>query len=454
MPNQDWSPGRPFPGDYPDTRTSLQRDQEVGAVRRNVADLTRRARDSEFLAGQITMVQRRRERRNDLLRLLPVPAVPERATPQGFETIAVAGELLVRRETLDALEVRQVLDPHGFSEVPVDCLDGRVVRLVNPAVDVDQLSSVARQLHQLGHPGSVNHVTPLGAIIKGLGGPAPSVGGPPFTAGAGSGMQVAVIDTGITAEVRADGWLKDTPRDGNIDLLDALPDGPNGFLDLGAGHGTFTAGVVQQVASGADIRVYRAVDGDGIGSEVDVACAMVQAVRDGARVLNLSLGTQTLDDQPPVALQVALEIIGEIEQETGEQVLVVAAAGNYGNTRPCWPAAFRRVVAVAGLTAAGQSTEWSNRGFWVDCSAVGEGVMSTYVEGTEPPELGPDADSYGANAWAVWTGTSFAAPQIAGAVARLCDELGMKPQEALGELLRRGRMVPDFGCALQILPGT
>jgi hypothetical protein len=57
-------------------------------------------------------------------------------------------------------------------------------------------------------------------------------------------------------------------------------------------------------------------------------------------------------------------------------------------------------------------------------------------------------------AWAVWTGTSFAAPQIAGAVARLCQERQMAPRAALEELLSRGKPVKDFGVALDILPGT
>jgi hypothetical protein len=53
----------------------------------------------------------------------------------------------------------------------------------------------------------------------------------------------------------------------------------------------------------------------------------------------------------------------------------------------------------------------------------------------------------------VWTGTSFAAPQIAGAVARLCQD-GLEPRAALDELLRRGRPIKDFGAAVEILPGT
>lgn len=214
-------------------------------------------------------------------------------------------------------------------------------------------------------------------------------------------------------------------------------------------------GIVQQVHPTADIRVYRAVDSDGIGSELRVGCAMIRAVREGAEILNLSVGLQTIDDGPPVALEAALEIIGEIERDEGRDVLVVAAAGNYGDTRPCWPAAFRRVVAVGAVTAdLIPAPEWSSHGVWVDCSTVGEGVTSTYLAGVEAPGIDLDPDTFGADAWAVWSGTSFAAPQITAAIARLCDEDGLTPRRALARLLDAGFALPDFGRVVRLLPGT
>ena len=161
------------------------------------------------------------------------------------------------------------------------------------------------------------------------------------------------------------------------------------YLDFDAGHGTFVAGIVLQIAPDAEIKVYRAVDSDGIGSEVTVACKMIQAVLEGYKIINLSLSCQTQDDFPPVAIQAALEVIKEIERdrETPEshRALFIAAAGNYGNTRPSWPAAFPGVVAVACLGPGLQPSLWSSRGFWVDCSTIGEGVLSTYVPGRESP---------------------------------------------------------------------
>ena len=80
-------------------------------------------------------------------------------------------------------------------------------------------------------------------------------------------------------------------------------------------------------------------------------------------------------------------------------------------------------------------------------------MRSTYVEGRESPLLDAVPHEFGPAAWAVWSGTSFAAPQVTGALARLHDR-----REPLGDTLRRllgaSRPIPDFGHALKILPGV
>ena len=89
--------------------------------------------------------------------------------------------------------------------------------------------------------------------------------------------KVAIIDTGIADQQvpRTDGLLagiRRTPQ--NIDSLTSFPIGDpdtDTYLDFDAGHGTFVAGIVSQVAPDAAISVYRAIDSDGIGSEVAVA---------------------------------------------------------------------------------------------------------------------------------------------------------------------------------------
>lgn len=202
--------------------------------------------------------------------------------------------------------------------------------------------------------------------------------------------------------------------------------------------------------------MHRALDSDGITTDTELAARIRAAVEQGARIVNCSLGTETIDGAPPPAM---LDAVAELAR-THPEVLLVCAAGNGANRNPVWPAAFAAdfptVVAVAALDPRGEPAGWSSHGDWVTCSAIGEGVVSTYVIGREDgPLIGdPRPDEYGPDSWATWTGTSFAAPQITGAIARICSEEDTTPRKALAGLLARGCRVPDYGVALRILPGT
>jgi hypothetical protein len=437
-----------------DVRSAENREQDLRRIYQQVGNITRRQSDVAVHRDLIHLLQERRKGQPKLNRFDAV------ADSQGGEVLVVPSELLMRAAQLQQENIQQLLGAYGLQIEPIGCLDGRVVRLTAPGTDGARMAEIAVALRARGVPVSPNHVTPMGIVAKGLGGPERSEGdGPDYEPAdaEGSPVRVAVIDTGIAEQERGDGWLARVVRqdgdDGNVDRLDALPE-PNGYLDLGAGHGTFAAGIVQQVAPGADLAVYKALDSDGISSEVDVACAMVRAVREGAQLLNLSLGMETMDDQPPVVFEVALELIDEVSAETGREVLVVAAAGNFGHARPCWPAALRRVIAVAGLTQDLEPAAWSTRGAWVDCSTIAEGVRSTYVKGQEHPQVDPQPEKFGENAWALWTGTSFAAPQVTGALAHIAQQQGVGPRAALGLLFDRQPDLPDYGRALRILLPT
>ncbi|MEP7054753.1 MAG: S8/S53 family peptidase [Actinomycetota bacterium] len=441
-----------FSGDYADPRTPEQRAEGQRAACRQAAGLARQRKDHTLEHDLINSLQRRRAERQDLVQF---DVIEDNRRGRVTRTLVVRGEMLAEAATLEHEGTRRFLERFKLSWEPIECLEGRVGRLKNNGIDAHRYADLARLIRGSGFSAGVNHITPLGPIMKNGDGSAEPTGAavafpPRFAKKFDRPTVVALIDTGITDQVRADGWLDVVTRTDNVDLLDDIP-AADGFLDFGAGHGTFAAGVVQQVAPDADLRVYKAIDSDGIGSEVAVACAMVRAVEEGAQILNLSLGTQTVDDQPLVAIGAALDLINE---RTKGEVMVVAAAGNDGSRRPCWPAAFRSVVSVAGLTSDMAPTVWSNRGFWVTCSTVGEGLLSPYPKGAESFETDPQPDTFPADAWALWTGTSFAAPQIAGAVARLADERSLSPREALKVLLGSGTAIPDFGVAVRILPGT
>ncbi|HJY25394.1 MAG TPA: hypothetical protein VJ649_06950, partial [Actinomycetes bacterium] len=92
--------------------------------------------------------------------------------------------------------------------------------------------------------------------------------------------------------------------------------------------------------------------------------------------------------------------------------------------------------------------------FWVDCSTMGEGVRSAFVEGTESPMVDPQPDTFERDAWALWSGTSFSAPQVTGAVARLAQERKLSLRSAFAQLIAGQRRIPGFGPAVRILPPT
>jgi subtilisin family serine protease len=171
--------------------------------------------------------------------------------------------------------------------------------------------------------------------------------------------------------------------------------------------------------------------------------------------VNLSLGTETADDESPVALEVALQIIEEESRERGLEAVVVAAAGNFGRDQKCYPAAFPfpAVTAVAALTQDLSPAEWSSRGKWVDVSTIGEGVRSTFVPGMESEDFDPQPERFPENAWALWTGTSFAAPQVVGAIAKIALEDGVTPTEAQRRLLEQAHGEHElYGKLVKILP--
>ncbi len=267
-------------------------------------------------------------------------------------------------------------------------------------------------------------------------------------------VTVAVIDTGVNRG----GWAKDflqpiVEDDTNRDVLDVInavsgQSGPDGFLDAGAGHGTFVCGLVRQFAPSADVVVYRALDTDGIGHDEAISCAILRAVADAtsaerALVVNLSLGGFTDGDKPPAAIAHA------VEAATSAGAVVVAAAGNEASPRPAWPAALPGVVAVTSLDTAGRPSAFGNFGWWVDFATVGEGAVSTFVAGRESPEFDVEPDDWRGQdePVALWEGTSFAAPKLAAAVANLLLD-GKSPLDAVADLRSRGPVLKGYGTAL------
>jgi hypothetical protein len=198
-------------------------------------------------------------------------------------------------------------------------------------------------------------------------------------------------------------------------------------------HATFIAGVVVARAPNADLVVGHVLNAYNIcGSSWEVATRMAAFADAGVSVLNISFGAATHDDRPPLVM------LRTVQALTADGVVIVAAAGNHGPKQDkMWPAALDEVVAVgAGARVPGKKDEFEVAKFspqegWVNLLAPGVGVRSLYK----------------ANGYATWSGTSFSAAGVSGAIAYLVEARHMTPAQAV-DLLRtppslRGKEAAD-----------
>ena len=345
----------------------------------------------------------------------------------------------------------------GLVPVPdaLTCCDEHVVYRASADAVVDVVA-VWRENKVNG--ARLNGIATLGDTVKGPNDPRPAEALDPHPGGGEDGDAkpfVVVIDTGLDADAHTSGWLTRpdvSPVDANIDIdpKDAIISytgqaGSDGVIDPCAGHGTFVAGVIRRVAPTATVRMLRAVDSEGFASDAMVAAAICRSValfegEGGRGVLNLSLGGETPDDEVPAILACALD-------KLPDDVVVVAAAGNEPTGVPVWPAAADGVEGVAALDVNDQPAAWSNRGDTVDFTVRGEGIISTYVDGTDA-----SGDRYGADPFAIWTGTSFATPQVAALIAqRLVDHPDMSADDLVDEL-RGDPPDADWGTIITGIP--
>jgi hypothetical protein len=233
-----------------------------------------------------------------------------------------------------------------------------------------------------------------------------------------------------------------------------------GSLDIEAGHGTFIAGLVHQRCPDARILAIRVVQPDGVVNEYDVLRALNMlwlrqrlALKYERRdelidVITISLGyyhEQQTDAFFDPLMLAPLRALGRLG------VAVVASAGNDATGRPMYPAAFAPyqggvvgemtrdevpLVAVGATNPDGSIALFSNAGPWVRAYRPGAGLVSTvpmtfdagqqptyevYVDGQRRATIDPDDFRSG---FAVWSGTSFAAPILAGDLAAYMNHSG------------------------------
>ena len=218
----------------------------------------------------------------------------------------------------------------------------------------------------------------------------------------GEDTVVAIIDTGV----------RKTHEDFSSDLFTGqrnFIDGqnPDDVTDY-HGHGTGVTGVIAAtynngkgitgIAPGAKIMPIKALEKDGenaTGSYKDIIEGIEYAAENGADVINMSLGDY----------HYVPELEDACERAADKGIILVAAVGNEaaaGNPLN-YPAGFKCVVGVGGVANNGQWSYISNYNNSVAVTAPGENIRTTYRNSN--------------SSYVLYTGTSFAAPQVSAMAA-------------------------------------
>ncbi len=253
----------------------------------------------------------------------------------------------------------------------------------------------------------------------------------------GSGVVVAVLDTGITnhSDLNANilpgyDFIGDTTVSNDGNGRDSDPSDPGDWVAANqcggthaaqnsSWHGTHVAGTIAAVtnnakgvagvAYGAKIVPARVLGTCG-GYDSDIADAIVWASggtvsgvpanANPAEVINLSLG-----GSGACGTTTQNAINSAVSRGT---TLVIAAGNDNTNVSNASPANCNNVIAVGAITSTGARASYSNYGSLIDIAAPGSNILSTLNSGTTTP---------GTETYAAYNGTSMATPHVAGVVA-------------------------------------
>ena len=262
---------------------------------------------------------------------------------------------------------------------------------------------------------------------------------------------VGVIDTGIDyhhQDLQANLWInaaEDLNQNGVLDSsdLNGIDDDQNGYVDdvwgwdftdapafpdngdyrdpdndpmdeFGSnGHGTSVAGLIAAaqnnsvgisgIAPNVKVMNLRAGNASGFLEEDDVAEAIIYAVDNGCKIVNMSFGD--------VAYSYLLR--DAISYGVSRGVIFVASAGNSATSTPNYPAAFTETISVSATDSSNSLAPFSNYGNTISVAAPGTHVLSTVI----------------GNRYGKVTGTSFSAPIVSAVLALICSANPSLPAE-------------------------
>jgi subtilisin family serine protease len=303
----------------------------------------------------------------------------------------------------------------------------------------------------------------------------------------GDRITVVTMDTGV---VRGHPWFKpwsdpdafltvDPPGQAVIETLDLTQGGKPvarlvGYEDLGelpnplvgtlnshTGHGLMIAGLIAQLAPDSRVLMYKVMHDDGIvpGEAVHAAIdRLLDRMRSGftVDVLCLAFGGFAETRQGTDAMRALFEKVNELR---ARGVIVVNAAGNYSTTRPFYLAAHSDTVVPGGpplapMIGVGAKNPddtiaiFSNENAAVRWRAPGAMLVSTfppYVQGAQNAALTngrrTSLDSDSASPFRSWSGTSFAAPIVAGVIAarlsRTVHQVGLDRMQRARDVIQQ-----------------
>jgi hypothetical protein len=289
---------------------------------------------------------------------------------------------------------------------------------------------------------SVTPVHPCPATEPG-GVPDHSLPDPGPCAGSGSGTFIYVADTGLLDGAAAEhSWLAGVT--GTEDPLDVQ--GGVTRIPEYTGHGTFIAGVARCMAPAARVVVTRDFNKAGAISEHLIVLRLREALGKSPDVINLSAGGTSRKDLPLLGMEAFWKAYRHYKG-----VVLVASAGNNSTRRPFWPAAFPQVVGVGAVAANGRSRAYfSDYGPWVDVYAPGEDLVNAFAHGIYAYREPPNTGTHHFHGMARWSGTSFAAPLVAGLIAARIARTGENGRQAASSLLAQARAqhLPGVGPVL------